>query len=122
VCDIKSWPLGQGAGIGHETTWKRLLDEYGFTREQALAFKGNPIDVLEPIAAQGIPILHIVSLNDRVVPPEENTFELARRYRLLGGSIDIIEVAEGTEKSNGHHFDHPDPKRVADFIETHASR
>jgi sialidase-1 len=101
VCDIKSWPLGQGAGIGHETTWKRLLDEYGFTREQAL---------------------HIVSLNDRVVPPEENTFELARRYRLLGGSIDIIEVAEGTEKSNGHHFDHPDPKRVADFIETHASR
>lgn len=120
VCDFKSWPLGQGKGLGHEETWNRLLKEYEMTKEEALLFEGNPIDGLEAIAKAGIPLLHIVSLSDRVVPPTENTFVLAERYRKLGGSIDIIEIPVGTEKSSGHHFDHPDPKRVADFIEQHA--
>lgn len=116
VCDFKSWPLGNGAGIGHENTWARLLEEYAMTQAEALKYRENPIDVLSPIAAAKVPLLHIISLNDRVVPPEENTFVLARRYREMGGSIEIIEVKEGTEKSNGHHFDHPDPDRVAEFI------
>ena len=117
VCDFKSWPLGQGSGVGSAGTWANLLKEYGFTEEEALAYRENPIDVLAPIAAAKIPALHIVSLNDRVVPPTENTFLLAERYRALGGSIEVMEVAEGTEKSQGHHFTHPDPKRVADFIQ-----
>ena len=98
------------------------LKEYGFTEEQALAYQGNPIDSLTPIAAQNIPVLHIVSLNDQLVPPTENTFILVDRYRKLGGSIDVIEVHKGTESSNGHHFTHPDPKRVADFIQQHAMK
>ncbi|MDG2169890.1 MAG: alpha/beta hydrolase [Opitutales bacterium] len=116
VCDFKSWPLGRGEGIGHPKTWNTLLEEYGFTQEKALAFDENPIDVLEPIAQAGIPLMTIVSLNDVVVPPAENTFVLAKRYRELGGSIEIIKVEEGTDKSNGHHFTHPDPQRVAAFI------
>jgi len=36
----------------------------------------------------------------------------------MGGSIEIIEVKEAP-KAKGHHFDHPNPKRVADFIEKH---
>ena len=119
VCDFKSWPLGQGSGVGSEGTWKTLLKEYGFAHEEALAFDGNPIDSLKPIAKAKIPLLHIISLNDVVVPPAENTLILVERYRKLGGSIEIIEVQEGTEKSNGHHFDHPNPNRVADFIEQH---
>ena len=120
VCDFKSWPLGQGAGIGHKQTWQNLLTEYDLTHEQALMYDKNPINVLAPIAEQGIPLLHIVSLNDRVVPADENTFVLAERYRKLGGSIEVIEVREGTKQSNGHHFKHPDPNRVADFIQKHA--
>lgn len=123
VCDFKSWPLGRGKGRGHDGTWKTLLKEYGFTHEQALAYKGNPVEVatLKPIAAAKIPLLTVVSLTDVIVPPTENTFVLAERYRKLGGRIDIIEVKEGTAKSGGHHFTHPDPVRVADFIEKHAS-
>ncbi len=60
-------------------------------------------------------------MNDVIVPPPENTLVLTERYRKLGGRIDLIEVAEGTPESNGHHFMHPDPLRVADFIELHAS-
>ena len=119
VCDFKSWPLGQGSGVGHKNVWKALLKEYGFTKEQALEYRENPIDVLAPIAKAKIPLLSIVSLNDRVVPPKENTFVLAERYRKLGGNIEIIELEEGP-RSKGHHFDHPDPKRVANFISRYA--
>lgn len=122
VCDFKSWPGGKGKGVGSSGTWQRLLKEYDFTEAEALAYPKNPIDILAPIAEAKIPILHIVSLNDVVVPPTENTFILAERYRKLGGEIEIIEVQEGTEKSQGHHFTHPDPKRVADFIEKHAGQ
>ncbi|MFN3168997.1 MAG: GDSL-type esterase/lipase family protein [Phycisphaeraceae bacterium] len=121
VCDFKSWPGGKGEGLGSQRDWQNALKQYGLTEAQALGYDKNPIDVLEPIAKAGIPLLHIVSLNDQVVPPSENTFVLAKRYRELGGSIDVIEVARGTDKSNGHHFAHPDPVRVADFIERHAS-
>lgn len=119
VCDFKSWPLGQGSGIGSAGVWQTLLKEYQLTEQQALDYKQNPIDVLSPIAAAKIPVLHIVSLNDKVVPPTENTFVLAKRYRELGGKMEIIEVKEGTERSQGHHFTHPDPQRVADFIHRH---
>lgn len=120
VCDFKSWPLGQGAGVGDKKSWQTLLKQYGMTEEEALAYRENPLDVLGPIAAARIPLLHLVSLNDRVVPPKENTFLLAERYRELGGVIKIIEVAEGTVRSRGHHFTPPDPQRVADFVVKHS--
>lgn len=126
VCDIKSWPLGSGKGIGSEGDWKTLLAEYEATGQpvtdpKGLDYKKNPIDVLAPIVEAKIPILHIISMSDTVVPPEENTLVLAERYRKLGGQIDLILVQEGTPESHGHHFPHPDPLRVADFIERHAS-
>ncbi|RCS46392.1 hypothetical protein DTL42_15615 [Bremerella cremea] len=120
VCDIKSWPKGKGAGIGSSSSWEVLLKEYGLSNEDALKYNRNPIDILPPIAQAKIPLLHIVSLNDQVVPPQENTLILAERYRELGGSIEIIEVKEGTEESHGHHFPHPNPQKVADFISQHA--
>lgn len=118
VCDFKSWPLGQGDGLGNKKAWQNLLKEYELSEEEALSYAQNPIDVLAPLAEAKVPLLHLVSLNDRVVPPSENTFILAERYRALGGQIEIIEVQEGP-RANGHHFDHPNPVRVAEFIVRH---
>ncbi|MGB0332000.1 MAG: alpha/beta hydrolase family protein, partial [Planctomycetota bacterium] len=81
VCDIRSWPLGAGAGRGHAPTWAHLLEQLELTEEEARAYALNPIELLEPIAAAGIPILSIVSLNDEIVPPEENTLVVAERFR-----------------------------------------
>ena len=121
VGDISSWPGGKGKGRGHAPTWQTCLSEYGLTEETAKEFKQNPIDILAPIAQNDIPILHIVSMNDVIVPPSENTFVLAKRYRKLGGSIDVIQVEKGTQKSGGHHFSHPEPIRAADFMERFGS-
>ena len=126
VCDIKSWPLGRGKGVGSSGAWNTLLAEYKASGHpvndpEGLDYNKNPIDILAPIAEAKIPVLHIISMSDVVVPPSENTLVLADRYRKLGGNIDLIVVEEGTKESNGHHFPHPDPLRVADFIERHAS-
>ena len=48
VCDFKSWPGGKGQGSGSPGDWKKLLQDYGFQDEaEALAYRGNPIDVLD---------------------------------------------------------------------------
>ncbi len=121
VGDINSWPGGKGIGRGDAGTWQACLKEYGLTEETAADFKGSPVDLLAPIAKAKIPLLHIVSMNDTVVPPAENTLLLAKRYRELGGSIEVIKIKEGTEQSNGHHFPMPDPQPMADFIIRHAT-
>lgn len=122
VCDFRSWPGGKGMGIGSPAAWKRCLAAYGFTASQALVFDQQPLDRANTIAAAAIPILHIVSENDRVVPPQENTYLLRDALRKLGHDMEIISVPEGTRKSNGHHFDHPDPDRVVQFIRRHAEK
>lgn len=72
-CDFKCWALGQANGVGYPATWEMLLQQYGLPQEEALQLDGNPIDVLEPIVKGKIPLIHIVSPNDEVVPPEETT-------------------------------------------------
>jgi pimeloyl-ACP methyl ester carboxylesterase len=113
VCDFKSWPAGKGKGKGSPGDWKDLIADYGFKDEaEALAFTKNPIDTLAPLAAAGIPIVHVVGDIDDVVPVAENTAILEKRYRQLGGTIKVIH-----KPGVGHHphgLDNPAP--VVDFI------
>lgn len=46
VCDFKSWPGGKGSGKGSPRAWQTCLAAYNFNEEEALAFRGNPIDNL----------------------------------------------------------------------------
>lgn len=118
VCDIKSWPGGFGRAKRAEKQWRELLDVYGLTEEQAKSWRGNPIDVLEPIARARIPILHVVGDADEVVPVEENTDILRDRYRALGGQIEVI-----VKKGVGHHpHGLDDPTPIVDYIRTHTRR
>jgi pimeloyl-ACP methyl ester carboxylesterase len=115
VCDFKSWPGGKGKGKGSPGDWKKCLEVYGLTEEQAMTFKGNPIDHLEPLAKAGVPLLHVCGDADDVVPMPENTDILAERYRRLGGSITLI-VKPGL----GHHpHSLKDPTPIVDFILKH---
>ena len=119
VCDFKSWPAGLGKGIGHQPSWQQCLKEYGLSEKDALNYRGNPVDRVRPIVDAKIPLLHIVSESDRVVPPAENTYVLKKRIEELGGSMAVISVPQGTEKSNGHHFEHPAVDQVVEFIWEH---
>jgi pimeloyl-ACP methyl ester carboxylesterase len=113
VCDFKSWPGGKGKGPGSAGDWKKLLGDYGFADEaEALAFQGNPVDTLEPLAKAGVRLIHVVGDADEPVPVPENTALVEERYRKLGGTIRVLHKAGG-----GHHpHGLEDPAPVVRFI------
>lgn len=117
VCDFKSWPGGFGNSKGSPEVWQKLKDEYGFNSdEEAKAYTNLPIDGLENLAAAKVPILHMISLNDEIVPYEENSKVLINKYIELGGDGRIIACTKGKQSLRGHHFEIETPQLVADFI------
>ncbi len=116
VCDLKSWPGGKGKGKGSAGDWNQVLKLYGQTEEEALEFKGNPVDALKPLAEKKVPILSVCGDSDDLVPYPENTAILAERYKELGAPIDVI-----LKPGVGHHpHSLKDPKPIVEFILKHS--
>lgn len=113
VLDIKSWPLGHGASARSEADAEALFRAYGFTDEaQALAWKGNPLDLAGRIARAGIPCLHVVGDADNVVPVAENTALFEAAMQRDGGTLRVIH-----KPGVGHHpHSLADPSPVVRFI------
>lgn len=121
VMDLKSWPLGWPGALQQTG---EALRHYGLPNEAALrAYRGNPVDdaVLVPIAQARLPLRHVISLNDRVVPPEQNTLAAQRRLQELGHGMDLVTVPTGTPESDGHHFPLPAAFASARFIQRHST-
>ncbi len=105
VCDFNSWP-----GV------ERLMRTLGLTQKEANAYTENPIDNLAPLAAVGVPIIHVVGDADKVVPVSENTAIIEKRYKALGGQIHVIH-----KKGIGHHpHSLEEPQPIVDFILKHS--
>lgn len=117
VCNFKSWPGGKGHGPGSADGWKNCLKAWNFTEEQAMAYDKNPLDNLKPLADAGVPILHLCGDADEVVPPEENTMIVEKRYRALGGHIEVIYKPGA--KHHPHCLENPQP--IVDFILKHST-
>jgi dipeptidyl aminopeptidase/acylaminoacyl peptidase len=99
VCDLRSYPgLSRASGA-----YRMTEDELRSALE-----KYNPIDRLAPLAARGVPILHVHGDADQVVPLEANSLTMARRYRALGGTFGLL-VTPG----KGH-------EEVPEFFESQA--
>ena len=118
VCDMKSWPGGRGKGTGSKSDWALAIQAYHFADEpQMLDYQGNPVDMLAPLAAARIPIIHVVGDADTTVPPSENSDVVRERYIKAGGVF--VEIV----KENCGHHPHglTDPTPVADFIVAHCA-
>ena len=112
VMDCKSWPGGKGKGKGSPKDWEACLEAYGLTEQQALAYKGNPIDKLAPLAHADIPIIHVVGDADETVPVAENTAIAEAAYKKMGGRFNVIH-----KPGVGHHpHSLKDPSPLVDFI------
>lgn len=122
VCDFTSWPGGFGAGEGSPKDWEQLKTAYGFASDkEAKAYTNNPINQLKALAKAKVPILHMISLEDQIVPPAENTFVLLDAYLKLGGPATVVPCTRGEQKLKGHHFPIETPRKVADFITYYAA-
>jgi pimeloyl-ACP methyl ester carboxylesterase len=119
VCDFKSWPLGAIPGKRDEKGIKILLDLYGFKNEaEALAYQGNPVDRLAPIAKAGIPLIHIIGEADKSVPPKSNSDILEQRYKAMQGTITVFR-----KPGCGHHpHGLEDPTPLVELIKTYTTR
>ena len=118
VCNVHSWPGGKlvpgshSNGVGSAKSWNLLKKTYGFSSdEEALAAKVSPIDLLEPLARAGVPILMRCGTKDTTVPYEENGAILKERFEKLGGDIQII-----FEEKDHHPHGLNDPTPVIKFI------
>ena len=88
LCDVRSFPGLEKACEAYGMTPRELSERLS---------QHNPIDRLAPLAKANVPILHVHGDVDTTVPLEENPGELARRYRSLGGSAQIVVI-----KDKGH--------------------
>jgi len=85
VCNLSSYPGLETACAAYDMNAAQL---------NANLAVHNPIDRVELLAKADIPIFHIHGDDDTVVPLEQNSGELAQRYRRLGGTM-VLKVVEG---------------------------
>jgi pimeloyl-ACP methyl ester carboxylesterase len=118
VCDFKSWPGGKlkglGTGPGSAPEWEKMLKAYNFKDDkEALAYKGNPVDNVAPLAKAKVPLLLIYGDSDKAVPHKENSELLYDRYKALGGPVERIV------KPGADHHPHglTDPKPIVEFFQ-----
>lgn len=113
VLDLKSWPGGKGQGKGSSQDWETFKKDFQLkTEEDALSFKGNPLDFTTKIANAGFPILHVVGDADDIVPVSENTALFEQKIKAAGGSIQVIH-----KPGIGHHpHSLQNPQLIVDFI------
>jgi len=108
VLDIRSWPGSKPAS----KEWKECLAVYGLTEETVGSFKSGPLDNIAPVAKAGVPILAVCGGADSLVPMAQNTSVLEKRYKELGGTIEVIV------KPDGEHHPHSlkDPAPIVEFL------
>lgn len=108
VLDIRSWPGKKP----DSKEWRECLAVYGLTAETAGAFRDGPLDHVAAVAKAGVPILSVCGGADSLVPMAENTSALERRYKELGGTIEVIV------KAGGEHHPHSlkDPAPIVEFL------
>jgi pimeloyl-ACP methyl ester carboxylesterase len=85
--DFWTWP-----GLYNVTQFPTPGLDYGLTYDELVRTSSdyNPIDRLEPLAQNGVRILHVHGDQDDLVPLDANSIELARRYRRLGGRAEVV--------------------------------
>ena len=123
VCNVLSWPAGKpvpgnhSIGSGNRKSWTLFKQTFGYaTDEEALKTKESPIDLLEPLAKAGVPILMVCGSKDPAVPYEENDAIMEQRYKALGGSIKVIV------ENKGHSHGMKDPTPIIEFIKKNTNR
>jgi sialidase-1 len=116
VCDPRSWPGGKGKGPGSEKDWAAWLKLYGLTEEESRNFTDIPLNDLAGLAAFKVPLIHVIGLQDKLVPPAENSDLLLQNYMKLGGPVHVFAMTRGDQALEGHHFPIEQSDKLADLL------
>jgi pimeloyl-ACP methyl ester carboxylesterase len=104
VGDLRSYP-----GL------EKACGAYGMTAAELAEHltEHNPIDRLAPLAAERVPILHLHGDVDKLVPLDQNSGELIKRYIALGGPGELVVLA-GQGHNQAPEFFHSE--RLVEFF------
>lgn len=111
VCNITSWPL--------KNARQSVLAEYGLSESEILheLDKLNPIENLQELAKNNVPLYLVYGDNDLVVPHSENSLVVKENYERLGGSVEVKLVPGSGHTGGPFYFNE---QSLADFIIRHA--
>jgi len=94
VCDIRSWPGGQGSVPGDSVKWKECLDALGLDEAGLQSYKGSPLDRAKTFANFGVPVAIASAAQDPLF--DENGKLMAARVKEAGGRCELFLKEPGS--------------------------
>ncbi|MBN80307.1 MAG: hypothetical protein CMJ70_09215 [Planctomycetaceae bacterium] len=118
VMGLRPYVAGRDEGDPELEKVSDWMTAHGLTLRLAKRSGHDALFRVATLAAHRIPILHVCGDADESVPFATHTAEFARRYRDLGGSMQVIV------KKGGKHHPHSlrDPTRIVSFIRDQQTR
>ncbi len=112
---LSSAGLGERNDPSTESSRREIFDAYHLAPWSLVAFRGSPIDNMQPLIDHKIPVIMLYGNADKVVVYLENGRVLEDFYRANGGTIKVIR------KSMVCHHPHglEDPTPIIEFVEAH---
>ena len=105
--------LGECRCDAIDSFWREIVATYGVSRSTIINFRKSPIDNMQPLIENNIPIIMLYGNADNVVIYEENGKVLENFYRENGGILHVI-----CKSMCGHHpHGLDDPMIIVDFVE-----
>jgi len=107
VCNLASWPLKNSKAA--------TLADFGMPEAELIAKLSelNPVDNLQGLLANKVPIFVVHGDSDVVVPYDDNTRLLKERYEAGGGSITVKIIPGEGHKVSPSFFECPE---LVDFV------
>ncbi len=115
VMNLLSCPASLGKAKYDEELWKEFYEHKGITLSELISYRQHPIDKMDILLKNNIPIAMVYGDSDTVVPYSENGAILERYYRDNGGTI----LAIGKEGCGHHPHCLKDSTPVIEFIAEH---
>ena len=107
VCNLASWPLKNSRAA--------TLADFAMTETELVARLGefNPVDNLQGLLSNKVPMFVVHGDSDKVVPYEHNTRVLKERYESGGGSITVKIIPGEGHKASPAFFE---CQELVDFV------
>lgn len=107
LCNLAAYPPLQ-----------RIAKPYGISVEELRTQmdQHNPVARLRPLADARVPILHVHGDQDKAVPLQFHSAELARRYKALGGTAEVIVIRGKGHEVVPEYWQEP---RLVEFFLNH---
>lgn len=113
VCNLASWPL--------KNSKPQTLADFGLPEAELVARlkEFNPVDNLQGLLANKVPMFVVHGDSDVVVPYDDNTRVLKERYEAGGGQI-TVKVIPGEGHKVGPSFF--ECRELVDFVVAHGAK